>query len=343
MTRRLGQRAACWLAAGLLAAGATPAQPLARFAFARPMMGTEVRLVLYAPDSARASEAAEAAFARLDTLNTRLSDYRAESELNRLSATAGTGRWVPVSEELWTVLAEARRLAEATGGAFDPTVGPLTRWWRWARRRNQLPPAEALAEALEAVGYRHVRLDSAKRRVRLDRPGMRLDLGGIAKGYAADEALAVLAAHGFERALVDAGGDVAVGAPPPDAAGWRLAVARPDTAGQRSQETHILTGTGIATSGDAYRYVEVDGRRYSHLLDPRTGLGLTHRREVTVVAPSAMLADALASAFSVLAVEDVLALATSWPGVAVRVLEPDAAGRLVVRASYGLGAPGGAP
>ncbi len=301
------------------------AQPLERFVFSRPQMGTQVNLVLYAPDSALARRAAAAVFARIDTLNRRLSDYLAESELNRLSATAGTGRDVPVSDDLWTVLAAAQRLAEATDGAFDVTVGPLTRLWRHAARRSELPPAEELEKARRAVGYRHVRLDPDARTVRLVQPGMRLDLGGIAKGYAADEALAVLRTFGITQALVDAGGDVALGEPPPAAPGWRVAVSAVDENGEVVQEARLLARSAVATSGDTYRFVEVDGVRYSHLLDPRTGLGLTDRSLVTVVAPTGMQADALASAVGVLGPEAGLAFVAGLPGVAARIIAPEGA------------------
>ncbi|MCH8961188.1 MAG: FAD:protein FMN transferase, partial [Bacteroidetes bacterium] len=175
----------CWSVEGR-------AQPLERYAFSRGQMGTTFNIVLYAPDSVLARRAADAAFARIDTLNQRLSDYLVDSELSRLSATAGEGRAVPVSDDLWTVLMAAQRMAEQTGGAFDVTVGPLTRLWRWAMRRNRLPPEDRLEQARKAVGYRHLVLDRAARAVGLKKPGMRLDLGGIAKGFAVDEALAVL-------------------------------------------------------------------------------------------------------------------------------------------------------
>ena len=300
---------------------ASPEAPLARYAFSHPQMGTEFRIVLYAPDSALAGRAAAAAFRRIDTLNQRLSDYLSDSELNRLSATAGTGQAVPVSDDLWMVLQAAQPLAEQAEGAFDVTVGPMTRLWRWARRRNQLPPPDELAEARQAVGFRHLRLDSLAQTVELRQPGMRLDLGGIAKGYAVDEALAMLGTYGLTRALVDGGGDLVVGAPPPDAEGWPIEVSGVDGAGEVVPEARLLAEAAIATSGDTYRFVEVDGVRYSHLLDPHTGMGLTHRSLVVVIAPTGMEADALASAVSVLGVERGEGLVAGRPGVSVRVIE----------------------
>ena len=289
-------------------------------------MGTTFNLVLYAPDSALARRAADAAFARIDTLNQRLSDYLSDSELSRLSATAGQGRAVPVSDDLWTVLKAAQHLAEQTDGAFDVTVGPLTRLWRWAMRRERLPPEDRLDEARQAVGYRHLALDSAARAVCLKKPGMRLDLGGIAKGFAVDEALGVLQAHGLTRVLVDGGGDLRLGDPPPGTPGWRVEVSGVTTDGKTVQEARFLARKAVATSGATYRFVEVDGVRYSHLLDPRTGMGLTVERLVTVVAPTGMQADALASALSVLGPDDGLALAAGLPEVAARFIQGTAEG-----------------
>ncbi len=314
------------LALACVAASPLRAQPLERYAFSRGQMGTTFNIVLYAPDSALAHRAAEAAFARIDTLNQRLSDYLADSELSRLSATAGQGRAVPVSDDLWAVLMAAQRMAEQTGGAFDVTVGPLTRLWRWAMRRNRLPPEHELEQARQAVGYRHLVLDSAARAVGLIKPGMRLDLGGIAQGFAVDEALDVLHAYGLTRVLVDGGGDIRLGDPPPGKLGWRIEVSSINADGEIMQEERFLARKAIATSGATYRYVEVDGVRYSHILDPHTGMGLTDERLVTVIAPTGMQADALASALSVLGLDDGLAFAAGIPEVAARFIQGRAEG-----------------
>lgn len=300
--------------------GSDQGQPLKRYAFSHAQMGTQFNVVLYAPDSARARRAAEAAFARIDTLNAHLSDYRSDSELNRLSATAGAGQAVDVSDDLWIVLNEAQHLARRTKGAFDVTVGPLTRWWRWGQRRNQLPPEAVWAEAQQAVGYQHLHLDSTAQTVRLDRPGMRLDLGGIAKGYAADEALTVLQNHGLSRVLVDAGGDVRLGASPPGKEGWAVAIYDGTGNGDLVQRTRRLAHCAVATSGDTYRHLDVNGVRYSHIIDPRTGEALTQHRLVTVVASAGMRADALASALSVLKPAAGLDLVGTLPATAARII-----------------------
>lgn len=330
MARTMGWLALCLPLVALCLPMLAQGQPLERYAFSAPQMGTEFRIVLYAADSLQAQHAAEAAFARIDTLNAHLSDYLPESELNCLSATAGSGQPVPVSDDLWRVLASAQQFSRDTDGAFDVTVGPLTKLWRYAVRRNTLPPADELAAARKAVGYQALRLDEMTQTATLDKPGMRLDLGGIAKGFAADEALAVLQSFGLNQALVDAGGDLRLGAAPPDALGWEVEIAAVDSAGQLVQAVHYLANAAVAASGDRYRYVEADGVRYSHILDPRTGMGVTHAHLVTVVAPTATAADALASALSVMGAEAGLDFARKQPQVEARILERGANGSFQV-------------
>jgi thiamine biosynthesis lipoprotein len=289
-------------------AAAEAASP-ARFEFAANQMGVRFRIVLYAEDEASARRASDAAFERVEKLNALLSDYEPHSEINRLTAAGPTDEAVAVSGELWSMLKRADRLSRETDGAFDVTVGPYTRLWRRARRQRELPSAERLAEAKESVGYRYLELveptdgertESMPGKVRVLRPNLRLDLGGIAKGFAADEALAVLRKSGIGRAMVAAAGDIAVGDPPPGENGWRIGVAR---LGAESEEPGVylkLANCGVSTSGDAFQFVEIGGKRYSHIVDPRTGIGLTERSSVTVVAADAVTADSLATAMSVI-------------------------------------------
>ncbi len=293
---------------------------LQRFEYSKPQMGGPFRIVLYADSSARADRAAEEAFARVEALNAMLSDYEYDSELSALSRTGGSGSNVPVSAELWFVLEQAQRLAEKTRGAFDVTVGPFTGLWRKARREHKLPSPERLAEIRESVGHSWLRLNPRAKTVRLERSAMRLDLGGIAKGYAADEALAVLRRHGIARALVAAAGDIALGEPPPDRFGWSVAVAAID-APDAPPTIHLsLKRCGVSTSGDLFQAVEIDGVRYSHIVDPRTGLGLTNQSLVTVIARNATAADSLATAISVLGPDQGMDFAESENGVFCDVL-----------------------
>lgn len=282
-------------------------------------MGVPFRIVLYAANDSQARAAASVAFDRLRELDSILSDWDDSSELMRLCARAGDGSWQQVSDDLMRVLELAQRLARRSRGAFDITVGPFVRLWRKARKTSELPRPEELSRAGAAVGIRYVRLRPQERRVLLEKRGMLLDLGGIAKGYAADAALGALRQSGIRSALVDGGGDIAVGDAPPGESGWRIAVAPLSGRGQPSRVL-ILANMAVATSGDVWQFVEIGGRRYSHIVDPRTGVGLTDRLSVTVVARSGATADALATAVSVLGPEAGVRLVDETPGCAALIL-----------------------
>jgi len=279
-------------------------------------MGTLVRLVLYAPDQATASTAARAAFDRVAKLDAALSDYRDSSEVSLLARVAG-GPSVAVGPDLFAVLERAQEVARRSGGAFDVTVGPLVRLWRRTLRTGDWPDPERREEALLSVGIEKVHLDRTARTVRLDRAGMRIDLGGIAKGYAGDQVLRVLRARRGSRALVAVGGDVVAGEAPPGEAGWVVAIAPDEEAA--AGERLLLRRAAVSTSGDSEQWVERDGVRYSHILDPRTGIGLTGRRRATVVAPEGVTADSLATAACVLGPAEAVALVEATPGAAAVV------------------------
>jgi thiamine biosynthesis lipoprotein len=289
--------------------------PLVRYEQVQPHMGTQFAIALYAADEETARKAFEAAFARIGELDDRMSDYDATSELSRLGQASPTAAPVKLSDDLWTVLAASQDLSRRTDGAFDVTVGPLTQLWRRARRQKEAPPQDRLRDALAAVGYQHLRLIDDERTAELLKAGMRLDLGAIAKGFAGDEALAAMEKCGVVRGLVNGGGGLSLGDPPPGEQGWKVGVA-PLQAQAEPSRVLLLANCGIATSGDAWQFVEIDGVRYSHIVDPRTGLGLTTRSSVTVVANSGMLADGLATAASVLGPEKGLRLIEETPGAA---------------------------
>lgn len=312
------------LACSLLSAAAVltaDPQPVKQFVYTQRQMGVPFTLVLYSADEAQADRAAQAAFARVEELNGLFSDYDPESELMRLCETSG--KPVKVSRELFEVLTQAVQLSRRTGGAFDVTVGPLVQLWRKARKTGELPSAEALQQARQKVGYQKMKLDPKAQTVELTVPGMRLDLGGIAKGYAADEALQVLKQHGIPQALVNGSGDIALGDPPPERDAWRIGIAPLDANAPPSRSLQTA-GRAVATSGDAWQYVEIDGQRYSHIVDPRTGLGLQTRSSVTIVAPDGTAADSLASAVSVLPLKAALKLVDETKGTAAFIVRVEA-------------------
>ncbi len=277
-------------------------------------MGAWARVLIATQDNQdNAREAAEAAFERIAELEQVASSWRPDSELRQLEEAFGSGP-IQVSEDLFNLLFLAADLAELSGGAFDVTCAPVTRLWRAARAR-QVPPGEAeLAQAASRVGAQRLVLDSDARTAAAPK-GVQLDLGGVARGYAAQAALTVLQTRGFQSALVDLGGDLALGAPPsgavPGAAsGWRVQLG---TGG----EVRELSHAGVATSGPGEQPRVLDGLAHSHLIDPKGGAAMTHGRSITVIAPDPALADALATATSCMepsAAEDLIARlpATEW-------------------------------
>jgi thiamine biosynthesis lipoprotein len=297
-------------------------------------MGVKAQITAYSQSPQQARAAAAAAFAEMNRLDWILSDYRPDSEAMRLcQATAeplsasNTPR-VEVSQDLYDALAASLRVAAASDGAFDPTVGALTVLWREARRSGRPPVPEALAAAKELVGWQGVLLGAgdgpATRTARLARPGMRLDFGGIGKGYAADRALAVMRTNGIQTALVALAGDIAAGDPPPGRRGWTVAILEGGPTGGAATSV-LLANRGISTSGDTEQFVQIDDRRYSHILDPRTGLGLEGIEAVTVTASDATTADALATALRVLGPARAAGVLAQFPGAAALIDDPGAA------------------
>lgn len=278
-----------------------------RYEFEEPQMGVPFKITMYAPSQAAAEKAADGAFARIKQLNDIMSDYEYDSELSALSRTAGTGQTVKISDDLWRVLAAAQRFSVASEGAFDVTIGSMVTHWRRARRTGELPTAQQLAAARDSFGYTNLVLDWGK--AQITKQNVRLDLGAIAKGYAADEALKVLRAQGIRRAIVAASGDMAIGDAPPTKKGWRIQLLNAE---KSRHQFLLLKNCALATSGDLFQHVLINGVRYSHIVDPRTGLGLTDQSLVTVVAKDAMTADALATSISVLGPERGLKVARDF-------------------------------
>jgi len=278
----------------------------------RVVMGTPATIQVYAPDEATGYAATKAAFTRMAEIEDALSDYRPRSEAMRLVERVDEA--VEMSPDLAEAVRRSIHWHGRSGGAFDPTIGPLSLLWRSARR-DGVPPSRASVEfADDVVGIEKIEFDPEAGTLRCRTAGLRLDFGGIGKGMAADAALAVLRARGLVRALVDVGGDLVAGFPPPGEAGWRVRIR---TVEGDDGEIVLLENGAIATSGDVEQFLEVEREgavvRLSHLLDPRTGRPVDTRREVTVLvqggASPGADADALASCASVLGFKGSMRLA----------------------------------
>ncbi|MBT3211776.1 MAG: FAD:protein FMN transferase [Planctomycetaceae bacterium] len=281
------------------------AQSLSRYQGARRCMGVTWTVTVFTETLTEAETAITAALNEVTRLEKILSDYEPNSELCQLSASAPTQCPKQISNDLWEVLVQAVAWRDRSRGAFDPTVGVLTDLWRKARQTGRMPLPEELSGVKKSAGPETLRLDDAHR-VSLLEPNMRLDLGGIGMGFAIDQALRVVKKNGISIAMIDASGDIGVIGKPPHSNGWRIAI---DALGRNLDKNNpalengfaiTLEDASVTTSGDAFQAIEIGGTRYSHIVDPRTGLGVIGSTGVTVIAADATTADAVATTLSVL-------------------------------------------
>ena len=270
-----------------------------RFAFERPLMGTRFAITCYGTDETAAHAAAEEAFLVGVEINAVASDYVPDSELMQLSNKIGEP--VKVSPLMAELLEASFAMAEACDGAFDPTLGPLTKLWRETRKTGRLPSEEILAATRARCGWKDAVWDKAAGTILLKKPGMQLDLGGIAKGFTADKMYEVMLKRGFPRTIIAAGGDLRLGEPPPGKTAWRVGLQTFNP--HEPEEVVELANCAVSTSGDLHQFVEIGGKRYSHIIDPKTGLGMTEHVAVSVIAPKGVLCDGLDTAACVVGAE----------------------------------------
>ena len=280
-------------------------------------MGMPVRLVLYATDEAAARAAATSAFARIAVLDGAMSDYRPDSEINAIARVAPQA--LVVSRDVFRVVSRAIEIARLTDGAFDPTVAPLVALWRDARKTGRFPAPAAIEAARAITGWRGVELDAARQTIRLATAGMRLDLGGIAKGYILQSALEELRRLGIRAAMLEAGGDIVAGDPPPGVAGWRIAK-NELVADSTAISYELISNSSLATSGPSVQFVEIDGVRYSHVIDPRTGWALKSSLTAHVIDADGATADALATAATVIGLEGLYQLRARFPRAKIELV-----------------------
>lgn len=285
-------------------------------------MGTMGSVMLPADDAGRLVEAGALVEAVMRRLESDLSVFNPDSSVSRLNAAAG-GEPVEVSTEAAAVLARALEYGEASGGAFDITVGPLMVVWgfRGKRAPESVPASEVIEDARARVGYRHVRVSGGE--ARIDRPGVAIDLGGIAKGFAVDRAWETLREHGFGAFMVNLGGNMRCSGEPRAGSPWRVGVRDPFVEGSVLGVLVLRDGQAVATSGSYERFVTIGDRRYSHVMDPRTGYPVEGVAGVTIRASTAMDADALSTAVFVDGARGLEAIGGYLAGGVDAVVVPD--------------------
>ncbi|SFP52142.1 FAD:protein FMN transferase [Parafilimonas terrae] len=284
-------------------------------------MGSPFTITIFATDSAKAAAVAAKAFRLADTLNNILSDYIDSSEINRLSAASGKNSYVRVSQPLFNIIQQAQQAAALSNGAYDITIGPVVKLWRRARKAKTFPDKDSLQSALQKVGYRYIHLDTSKHAVYLEKKGMLLDVGGLGKGFVAQAALNLIKQNGFNSAMVNAGGKIVMADAPDNQKGWLIGINQPEEKTEILLQMLALQNMAVSTSGDIYQYVELNGKKYSHIVNPKTGIGVTHQRNVTVIAPDGTMADWLSTACSILSVKQSLRLIKKIKGAALLITE----------------------
>ncbi|HSM37016.1 MAG TPA: FAD:protein FMN transferase [Longimicrobiales bacterium] len=258
-----------------------------------PVMGTLLEVAAEHADPGLALAAVRSARAAVEAVDSLMSNYRPDSEISRLNASAGSARPTPISAWTADVLRAALAWGDTSGGAFDVTLGPVVDAWGFYRERGAVPEEAVLDSVARLAGQGGLAVGA--RAARLERAGMRVDLGAIAKGFAVDRALEVLARAGVVRAMVDLGGSVAVLGDPPAGVAWPIGIRDPRHAERVAAVLHLPPGSATATSGDYERFFEVDGVRYAHIIDPRTNRPARGVASVSVIAPSALEADVLST------------------------------------------------
>ena len=306
------------------AAAPLPAEELAvRYEASHQAMGTVFTVVAYGLDARTLAQVVNEAFEEIDRLDAQMSNYRPESELEGINRRAAREA-IMVEPQLFQLIRDALRYSEETGGAFDITVGPLMKAWGFFRGQGRVPSRSELSEVLRRVGYRHVKLDPSTRALRFDAEGVELDLGGIAKGYAVDEAVEILRANGVTSALVSSGTSslYALGAPPEER-GWKVTLRDPYEA-EKVGDVVYLKNYSLSASGNYEKFFKLGGKTYCHILDPRDGRPVANMLATAVLAPRAVESDALSTAFFVLGPVRSRKYLSTHPSLAALFYQPTA-------------------
>ncbi len=294
---------------------------VARYQASHDAMGTVFTVVAYGADGRELAEVVNEVFEEIDRVDAQMSNYKPQSELSAINRRAATEQ-VLVEPQLFRLLEDSLRYGEETGGAFDITVGSLMRTWGFFRGQGRMPVKSEIGRALEKIGYQHVHLDPAARTIHFDTAGMEIDLGGIAKGYAVDRAVDILRCYGVTQALVSSGTSTiyGLGAPPDDRA-WRITIRDPYDA-EKAGDVVFLKNFALSVSGNYEKFFELDGKIYSHILNPRTGRPVENMLSTAVLAPRATQADALSTAMFVLGVEGSRRYLSGHPNLAAIFYQP---------------------
>ena len=281
---------------------------LKRFEFSENKMGSSFNLIFYHADSVEAVKLAKECLLIVDSINNIFSDYSPESEVGKLALQKNlTG--IKVSDELFSMILRSKDAWERSGKTFDITIGALTQLWRKAKKENRFPSEAEVKAAKDLTGFKNLTINERSKTISFRKPGIRFDFGGIVPGYAAQRVIDFLKTKNIHIALVDASGDIVMSDTPPGKEGWTIGINLPENENEIWDKKLELKNFAVSTSGDVYRYTIHNGIKYSHIIDPKTGYGVTSQRNVTVITKYGADADWLATACSILPLKKALKLA----------------------------------
>jgi len=281
-----------------------------KFSYSEMKMGSPFNIIIVSADSVKANHLARKSFQLVDSLNHIFSNYDSSSELSKINAAAGLLPY-KMSPAMLDLVLKAKQAFIQSKGAYDISIGPLSNLWRNARKAKDFPSATTVIATKKLVGLDQVKINKRLGTIFLPTSGMQLDFGGIAKGYIAQWVIDYLKTNGIQEALADAGGDIVMSGAPLNTKGWLIGVNLPETTDDLVHKNLQLYNYAVATSGDVYQYFEKQGVKYSHIINPLTGYGVTHLRNVTIIAKTGATADWLATACSILPIKQAKALALS--------------------------------
>mgnify|MGYP003895679447 FL=1 len=281
-----------------------------KFSYSEMKMGSAFNLIIVSADSNKANHLARKSYELVDSLNHIFSNYDSSSELSKINASAGLLPY-KMSTAMLDLVQKSQYAYIQSKGAYDISIGPLSSLWRNARKAKLFPEASTVLATKKLVGLNQVKINKRLGTIFLPNANMQLDFGGIAKGYIAQWVINFLKANGIQQALVDAGGDIVMSGPPLNQQGWLIGVNLPETTDQLLNKKLQLSNCSVATSGDVYQFIEYKGVKYSHIINPLTGYGVTNLRNVTIIAKTGATADWLATACSILPIQEAKQLAIS--------------------------------
>jgi thiamine biosynthesis lipoprotein len=273
-------------------------------------MGSAFNLIIVSTDSNKANYLARKSYKLVDSLNHIFSNYDSSSELSKINASAGLLPY-KMSTAMLDLVQKSQYAYIQSKGAYDISIGPLSSLWRNARKAKLFPEASTVVARKKLVGFAQVKINKRLGTIFLPSVDMQLDFGGIAKGYIAGRIIDYLKANGIQQALADAGGDIVMSGAPLNQKGWLIGVNLPETTDDLLNKKLQLSNCSVATSGDVYQFIEYKGVKYSHIINPLTGYGVTNLRNVTIIAKTGSTADWLATACSILPIQEAKRLAIS--------------------------------